>query len=689
MLFVVTVCSWAIGSCLAATLDDWHWENPSAGTDQLLAVAYGNDRWISVAPNSTVITSTDGTNWQRQMAPTPTPQLTASIAFGNSVFLVPYWTNCYRTTDGTNWSATAFAESSGESGQAIDRIVFVEGEFFGLGQSRYLIASTNGIQWTVRHEVTEPTLGSVRSLVYGNSTYVALSGRTEVMISRDGKAWEVLDLSFPTSRLMDITFREGLFYAVAEVGRVYSSPNGVDWTEIAVLECEAERIISAGNGLYVITDNCPGREMMFSTDGVNWTDRSIGTRTYLTALAFEPSAGFVVVGYTFWGAESLLAGAVFSSTDGVEWARRDRGFHHLLDDIIYGGGKFVAAGGLLTTNGTVMVSTNGADWTRASLATTTRLRRVGYGNGTYVVLGRNNQRNPPTPIYTSTDAMNWSLQTNATNIGTFLNAIIHAEDKFVAVGFSNTIARSADGATWTSESLHNGDSLLSITYGNGTFVAVGEKSRVDAAYPDNILISADGILWTRQTIGPAAKELRVVAFGDGRFVALGETNSFTSTDGVQWTSHLFPSAAAKEKLAFGNGHFVVVTRGPQFGTLFNSIYSSRDGETWTEHETRTKEIMRAVAFGADRFVAVTDLSGILRSDPVPDDRTELVSLNVQYLPESRKIELTLTGEPSGYRIEATDGLEVLSWTELGPVSANGTFSAEITGRTRFYRAVKR
>jgi hypothetical protein len=687
------VCCWIVCSSVvspAAPLDNWEWQNPVPATDQLSAIAHGNNRWVGVGFNSAVIISTDGTNWQRQIPPTPTPQLTQSIAFGNGIFLMPNWTNCYRTTDGITWSMTPLAEPDARFNLPIERIVFLEGQFFGLGYWGYIIASTNGTHWTVRNEPSNDLFESVRSLVFGNSIYLALSGRTQVMTSPDGKSWEVVNLAFPFPALADITFRDGLFYAVSESGRVFSSANGLDWTELADLGCRADGIFSAGNGLYVVGGNCPGREILFSADGVNWSGRSLGLRTVIKAVGFDESAGFVAVGYTFWDPGSVLSGAVFSSRDGIDWTRRDRGFHVLLEDVTYGGGKFVAISGLFSTNAAAMVSTNGTEWTRANLALSGRLRRAAYGNGTHVIIGRNNQRNPPSPIFTSTDAMDWTLQTSATNIGTFLNAITYAAGRFVAVGFSNTVARSLDGTNWVSESLHGSDDLWSIAYGNGTFVAVGEKSRFDAVYPDNILTSSDGENWTRRTIGPEAKNLRVIAYGNGRFVAVGETNSFSSADGLQWRSHSFPVAdVSAEKLAFGNGYFVLASRVRQIGTFFNNVYSSPDGETWTEHAMRAAPTMWAAAFGADRFVMVTDLGGILRSDPIPG-RLATGRLLARYVPSNDSIELTFSGEsPSGYRIEASDNLKVPGWTDLGSFTENGDFTADASGPLRFYRAAKR
>jgi hypothetical protein len=51
-----------------------------------------------------------------------------------------------------------------------------------------------------------------------------------------------------------------------------------------------------------------------------------------------------------------------------------------------------------------------------------------------------------------------------------------------------------------------------VTYGNGTFVAVGRNG--------TILTSRDGVNWTQRTSG--GNQLKGVAYGNNTFVAVGE-----------------------------------------------------------------------------------------------------------------------------------------------------------------------
>ncbi|MEW6571080.1 MAG: hypothetical protein AB1390_07895 [Nitrospirota bacterium] len=70
-------------------------------------------------------------------------------------------------------------------------------------------------------------------------------------------------------------------------------------------------------------------------------------------------------------------------------------------------------------------------------------------------------------------------------------AATYSGDIFVIVG-AGGIIYSPDGVNWTISSAYEGI-LRGITYGNGTFVTVGDSGA--------ILTSPDGIEWTPRTLG--------------------------------------------------------------------------------------------------------------------------------------------------------------------------------------------
>ncbi len=63
--------------------------------------------------------------------------------------------------------------------------------------------------------------------------------------------------------------------------------------------------------------------------------------------------------------------------------------------------------------------------------------------------------------------------------------------------------------------------LLSVTYGNGKFVAVG----------DYLEVSPDGVDWTVVDM-PSGMMASSVAYGNNKFVAVGHNSINTSPDGL-------------------------------------------------------------------------------------------------------------------------------------------------------------
>jgi hypothetical protein len=188
----------------------------------------------------------------------------------------------------------------------------------------------------------------------------------------------------------------------------------------------------------------------------------------------------------------------------------------------------------------------------------------------------------------------WTLR----NLGNPLLGVTYGNGTFVAVGYEGAILTSPDGATWTARASGTSDWLSGVTYGNGTFVAVGNYG--------TILTSPDGVSWTRQTSG-TGNSLSGVAYGDGTFVAVGVVGTIlTSPDGVNWTARTSGTSDLLEGVAYGNGRFVAVGLG-------GTILTSPDGVNWTRRTLGTSSELRGVTYGNGLFVAVGDRGAILTS----------------------------------------------------------------------------
>lgn len=112
-------------------------------------------------------------------------------------------------------------------------------------------------------------------------------------------------------------------------------------------------------------------------------------------------------------------------------------------------------------------------------------------------------------------------------------------------------------------------------------------------------MSLDAETWTLDASGQAVGVLgRPGVFGDDTYVSVDGVNSYTSTDGISWTKHsgVLPNSTWHD-IAYGNGTFVVVG---ESNASSHTIAYSTDGESWSTVSTTTE--WPTVAFGGGLFV---------------------------------------------------------------------------------------
>lgn len=218
-------------------------------------------------------------------------------------------------------------------------------------------------------------------------------------------------------------------------------------------------------------------------------------------------------------------------------------------------------------------------------------------------------------LWISSDLKTWTRANLPATVGNSISSVAYENGTFIAV--SNTIITSSDGISWTVADVpvtldHQ---YSAVTYGNGVYVVVG--SNVDSAEPV-VLTSADGNVWTRQKAGvPAPADTYItfngVAWNGTRFVAVGTfirdgTAStidviITSTDARNWSQMSLPGdgkygltwSSYNDGLAYGNGTFVAGGGG--------GVYTSADGLTWAAHTMLDDFWATAIEFAHGIFIA--------------------------------------------------------------------------------------
>jgi len=302
------------------------------------------------------------------------------------------------------------------------------------------------------------------------------------------------------------------------------------------------------------------------------------------------------------GAILLLAQLCRGADPLDSWTVRKFGNNNY-SSVAYGGGQFVVAGHDTNGIGVIVTSADGASWTPANFETTRAVNDVTYGKGQFVAVGDNGT------ILRSSDGTNWTKSVSETT--NLLTSVAYGNDQFIATGFTSSALTSTDGTNWISIRM----ALFpptTIRYAADEFILLSITS---------ILTSTNGGNWTYRFHANPGTSYLDVAFGNGRFVAVGSGadvggsgNIATSPDAITWSPLDTGSDNVLYSVAFGGGRFVSV--GGFNGGTGGLIFSATDGVNWIPHPPGTRGWLADIAYGNGRFVAVGSFGAILTSEPI-------------------------------------------------------------------------
>ncbi|MGG4146051.1 S-layer homology domain-containing protein [Paenibacillus algorifonticola] len=187
--------------------------------------------------------------------------------------------------------------------------------------------------------------------------------------------------------------------------------------------------------------------------------------------------------------------------------------------------------------------------------------------------------------YASTALDNWAARTSGSTDTMY--GVAYGNGVFVAGG--DKIVTSTDGVTWSTVTSPPGFSFLaSVSYGGGLFIGVG--------WSGNLFTSPDGTTWTGRTSGTSSV-LRDAVYGNNLYVVVGDNGYIlTSTDGATWTSRASSTSYALNRITYGNGKYMAV--GDQ-----GTIVTSTDGINWASSTSGTTNQLYGAAYGNGVFVA--------------------------------------------------------------------------------------
>lgn len=377
-----------------------------------------------------------------------------------------------------------------------------------------------------------------------------------------------------------LSFLNGLFVVLQDVGAVGTSPDGTHWTYFQDSDPDAHFLDCAcfdGSRWFVAGE----AGVMFSTANFqDWTTITPVTTEYLYAIQYANGV-YVAVG---------SAGVILRSTDGVIFTKPTSPTTEDLSDVLFDGTRWVAVG----FNGVILNSDDGGlTWTAPTTGLSEDFYTLVQGLGQILTAGAGGA------LYSSTDGASWDIQ-SSNNGGADILRSAFTGSQFVLGDVSGTVVTSSDGVNWAPHATGLGD-VQGLAAGAGVIVA--------QSYTNARAVSSDGSAWT---VTPDTDFFpNELIFANNRYIAAGIPAEFalTSTNGVDWSYvTVDPGAAGKQNgIAFGNSTFVMVG-------FSNRCYTSADGLTWTRHDTGAVTYPVGLVFDGDKFVAMND-TGQLETSP--------------------------------------------------------------------------
>lgn len=286
--------------------------------------------------------------------------------------------------------------------------------------------------------------------------------------------------------------------------------------------------------------------------GINWTSiiDHVADTSRLAGSDFGGSKAILVGSTLARDADGAANGVIMTSTDGgLTWpvktfttaANTKLG---KLNAVVFTGTGWCAVGersGGGLHNGSAFISADGVAWAESS--TGSILSDVAWSGTKFLGVGTNSAANPH--VMSSVDGSAW-IDANSTAIEALsggLNAIEWAPSLglWIAGGMSTAksatagaIIVSGDGLTWTRCTLPAGVGAINDIRWNGVMgVAVGTSS-AGKNTAGVVLTTLDGVNWTRRTI--SCGRMCAVEWATSKWIIGGFTTAGLMTEGSVWTS---------------------------------------------------------------------------------------------------------------------------------------------------------
>ena len=276
-------------------------------------IASGDGIWVAVGGDA-ISASEDGVSWTRQFTTSDTDHNLNCVVYGNNTFVAVGVNGTVITSpDGKNWTHQILTNSRG-----FEDVSFGNGVFVGLtvgNGSSAVMTSPNGVNWTEGGE----RFGFGSRLTFGNGIFAAINPVTPGLVhtSSDGMTWIAHDLG-DSPGINDIVFGNNTFVIVGNYGYVFRSHDGVNWFSAQSVGIHHPsggvtyadlNSVTFGDGVFVAV----GSGIASSSDGITWTTQKSITKNPLTSVAYI-NHSFMAGYYIGTSVADGVNGAVIQST---------------------------------------------------------------------------------------------------------------------------------------------------------------------------------------------------------------------------------------------------------------------------------------------------------------------------------------------------------------------------------------
>ena len=451
---------------------------------------------------------------------------------------------------------------------------------------RPLVAGADPLQYW---EITYPARPALGQVVTGKGIYVGVpaAGAGVPWVSVDGVAWSRGSVEFDLwgAGFSGIAFADGLFTSVTPAGEVFSSRNGTNWTTLSVSPVSDDvryRDVQIAYGNGRLVTVSHEGLVAVSYDGLNWSLPELVSGAPIRL--WFGNGIFLLVTAINEDNEAV----VLTSVDGFDWKSQRHSMGGRVWDVRFSDGFFTAA----LCTGELLISTDGTDWRGAGRVPTGNFHPEGfiYAGGRF--LGRLTGENEESVVVASSDGVYWNQQVLLPSPEGF----VYSSGRYVAYGQDSMV--SVDGTSWVGRHVSTMALPTSVAYGNGRFVAVGGTTT---------LYSTNGTDWV-EAAGVSGRPLPTgVYFANGLFLgpswpSFGSNSGLvaggtilTSTNGIDWAEHSGPPVLSSlRSIVYGNGSYAAIGEG-------TGLYSSPDGIEWTKRAE--VQFLTKILFGNGFFLA--------------------------------------------------------------------------------------